>query len=260
MNYETLRFEKKENIVILEINRPQALNALNQQVLSELISALDAIEKDLSVRVAVITGAGEKAFVAGADIKEIHALSAESALAFAQQGQKVFSKIETLRVPVIAAVHGFALGGGLELALACDFIYASSQALFGLPETTLGLMPGFGGTVRLSRVAGLSVAREWVFSGAAFKAEEAFQKNIVNKVVAPSELMNEVMKVACEIAKRGPLAVSSAKKSIFENYDLSSAAAMKHEAQIFSDLFKSEDVKEGTQAFIEKRKAQFKGK
>jgi enoyl-CoA hydratase len=260
MNFETMNLQKQDTVAVLTISRPQALNALSRQVLQELDAALEQIEKDTSVKALVITGAGEKAFVAGADIKEISELNESTANEFAQLGQNVFLKIERCRVPVIAAVNGYALGGGLELALACDFIYASSNAVLGLPETTLGLMPGFGGTVRLSRIAGLSVAREMIFSGLSISAEEALQKKLINKVVPQPSLLEEVMKVALQISKRAPLAVASAKKSTFESYDLSILQAMQHEASIFAKLFSTEDVKEGTQAFLEKRKAQFKGK
>jgi len=262
-DFKAITLESKENgLWLLKINRPESLNALNAQVLNELGVALRQIgEMDYEhAKVLVITGEGPKAFVAGADIKEIAQLSASEAEAFAHRGQSVFHELELLKIPVIAAVNGFALGGGCELALAADFIYASDNAKFGLPEVTLGLIPGFGGTVRMSRALGLKKALELTFTGDMIEAQEALQLGLVNKVVPAAELFNEVFKTAQKITMRSPLAVSGAKKAIHQNWDLSIEAAQKNEAEIFSHLFEASDVREGTTAFIEKRKAQFTGR
>lgn len=261
MSFETLKLENKDSIWTLTIQRPESLNALNSQVLSELSEALDQIDQKnfQEAKVLILTGHGEKAFVAGADIKEINQLGLDAAQKFAEKGQSIFRKLEKLQIPVIAAVNGFALGGGLELALACDFIYASESAKFGLPEVTLGLIPGFGGTVRLSRVLGLPKAKEWIFTGQMINAPEALQMGLVNKVVPQAELLSTVQKVAQTIASRGPVAVGAAKKSVMESFDHDIDSAMAVEAAEFSNLFATKDVKEGTSAFIEKRKAQFQG-
>jgi len=259
--YQTLKTENQNGIWTLTVNRPESLNALNSTVLNELSDFLDGLaEKNFSeAKVLIITGSGEKAFVAGADIKEIHQLGLDSAENFAEHGQAIFRKLENLQIPVIAAVNGFALGGGLELALACDFIYASGNAKFGLPEVTLGLIPGFGGTVRLSRALGLQKAKEWIFTGNMVSSAEAHQMGLVNKVIPAAELMPAVHIVAQTIASRGPVAIAAAKKSIMESFDHDIDSAMSVEASQFARLFATNDVKEGTTAFIEKRKAQFQG-
>lgn len=261
MSYTTLKLENEGAVWTLTLNRPEALNALNSKVLEELAQAIDEVsEKSFSAaRVLILTGAGEKAFVAGADIKEINQLGIDGAETFAERGQAVFRKLENLQIPVIAAVNGFALGGGLELALACDFIYASDNAKFGLPEVTLGLIPGFGGTVRLSRVIGLPRAKEWIFTGNMATAQEALQLGLVNQVLPQAELLPAVKKTAGVIATRGPVAVGSAKRSVMEAWDHDLDSALGVEAAQFATLFRTQDVKEGTQAFIEKRKAQFTG-
>lgn len=262
-NYQTIQLEQKANGVwLLTVSRPEALNALNSTVLNEMGEALRQIgEMDYAdARALIITGAGEKAFVAGADIKEIHDLDEEKALAFAQRGQSIFHELTLLKIPVIAAVNGFALGGGCELALGCDFIYASENAKFGLPEVSLGLIPGFGGTVRMARAIGQRRARELTYTGAMLSATEAQAAGLVNKVVPQAELMNTVMKTVETILAKAPIAVGAAKFSINQAWDMDVEEAQKNEARIFADLFTSEDVKEGTGAFIEKRKAEFKGR
>ena len=258
---KVVELKNEGTVWTLTIQRPESLNALNAQVLEELASSLKEIEnKSYSeCRALVITGSGEKAFVAGADIKEIGSLEIQSSLNFANRGQSILRRIENLKIPVIAAVNGFALGGGLELALACDFIYASDNAKLGLPEVTLGLIPGFGGTVRLSRVVGLARAKEIIFSGEMLSADEAVQCGLVNKVVPQADLISTVMKLAQKISIRGPVAVGFAKKSVMDTFDQNVDEAMQTEAKYFSELFKTKDVKEGTSAFVEKRKAQFKG-
>lgn len=260
--YKTIRLENKEGgLWLLTIARPESLNALNSQVLNEMAEALRFISEmgyD-HAKALIITGEGGKAFVAGADIKEISQLNTEAAETFAQRGSSVFHELELLKIPVIAAVNGFALGGGCELALAADFIYASENAKFGLPEVTLGLIPGFGGTVRLSRAVGMKKALELTMTGDMIDAQEALKLGLVNRVLPQADLIAECVKTAQKIMSRAPIAVSGAKKSIYQNWDLDVEAAQKNEAEIFARLFESHDIREGTQAFIEKRKAQFKG-
>lgn len=260
MDLKTILYTEEAGIGVVTINRPEALNALNAQVLTDLESILGRVEKNISLRALILTGSGEKAFVAGADIKEIDTLDPKSALAFASRGQAAFSRLENLRVPVIAAVNGFALGGGCELALACDFIYASPNAKFGLPECTLGIMPGFGGTVRLSRRVGLSLARVAAFTGQVYTAQEALQIGLVNKVVESAQLLDAAREIARTIGARAPHAIAAIKKSINDGFHLSVKGAQELEAQLFADLFNTEDQKEGTKAFIEKRKPVFQGK
>jgi enoyl-CoA hydratase len=256
---ETLSFTLKDQIARITVDRLQALNALNAQVLAEFHVVLDEIEKLGNCRVVMITGGGEKAFVAGADIKEVDQLNASSARAFALNGQKLFSRIESLPQPVIAVVNGFALGGGLELALCCDFILASDKAKFGLPECTLGIIPGFGGTVRLPRRIGVGLAREMAYSGGFYSAQDAFAMSLANHIYPAAELMAEAEKLALVIASRAPLALRAIKQSMLEGMDLSQPAAYELEAKLFSNCFGSKDQQEGTKAFIEKRKAQFTG-
>jgi enoyl-CoA hydratase len=261
VKFETIVLENQNDICILTINRPQALNALNSQVLNEISLALDELAQKsfAQLKCLLITGQGEKAFIAGADIKEMKDLTEAQGKSFAEKGQALFRRFENLQVPVIAAVNGFALGGGLELALACDFIYASENAKLGLPEVTLGLMPGFGGTVRLARAVGLSRAKEMIFTGELLTAAEALRLRLVSRVLPLAELLPSAMKTAEAIASRGPIAVQQAKKSLQKTYDQEIDQALQTEAQEFSQLFKTTDFREGTSAFVEKRKAQFKG-
>lgn len=262
LTYKTLTVEQKANAVwILTINRPEALNALNSMVLNEMGEALRQIGEMPyeDARALVITGAGEKAFVAGADIKEISELDEDKAVAFAQRGQSIFHELTLMKIPVVAAVNGFALGGGCELALGCDFIYAADTAKFGLPEVSLGLIPGFGGTVRMARAIGQRRARELTYTGGMITADEAFRMGLVNKVVPAAELMASVMKTVDAILAKAPIAVGVAKRSINQGWDMDIDSAQSNEAKIFAELFTTEDVREGTKAFIEKRKAQFKG-
>lgn len=258
MDLQTIKVLQEGDTFLIKICRPEALNALNNQVLKDLNFLLES-EQIQKAKVIIVTGEGEKAFVAGADIKEINSLSPSKAKDFAELGQMVFRKLEGFKVPIIAAVNGFALGGGLELAMSCDFIYASEKAKFGLPEASLGLIPGFGGTVRLSRYVGLAQAKELIYTGKMFSAQEALQLGLVNKVLKPEDLILECKKTADIIKTRGPLAVESAKKSIMRSYDLEIDQAMEVEASHFSELFKSKDVQEGTNAFIQKRTPHFTG-
>jgi enoyl-CoA hydratase len=259
--YRTLELSEKNLVWTLTLKRPEALNALNSELMKELDQALTEIDKKsfAEARVLILTGHGEKAFVAGGDIKEMSQLTAEQAQSFAASGQKVLRRLEQLQIPVIAAVNGFALGGGLEVALACDFIYASQNAKFALPEVTLGLMPGFGGTVRLSRVIGPAKAKELTMTGNMITAEEAHQLGLVLQVVTQIELLPLAQKTAETIAARGPIAVSLAKKSMLHSWDQDIDSSMQFEAKEFGTLFNSKDMREGTMAFVEKRKAQFKG-
>jgi len=265
MKFETIKLENhlspKGDIWLLTIDRPQSLNALNSQVLSELGEALSILEKKsfTEAKCLVLTGAGEKAFVAGADIKEMNGLDAVGGKSFAEKGQSLFRRFENLQIPVIAAVNGFALGGGLELALSCDFIFASENAKLGLPEVSLGLIPGFGGTVRLSRAIGLNRAKELVFTGDMVGVQEAYRMGLVNKITPLSELIPTALKSAELIAKRGPLAVRHAKRSLQKSYDQDIDQGMRTEALEFSGLFSTHDFQEGTSAFVEKRAPIFKG-
>lgn len=253
---------KIENrIGILTIQRPQALNALNSQVLSELELNFAEINKKTfdELRALIVTGAGEKAFVAGADIKEISSLDADQAEKFSERGQRILASFEILKVPVIAAVNGFALGGGLELALCCDVIIASENAKFGLPEVSLGLIPGFGGTVRLARVVGLNAARDLIFTGRVVAATEAKDLGLVSKIVPLAELMKSATDMANQMAGRSPLAVHAAKLSVLQGFDETRSQALKTEREFFQRLFNGGDVREGTSAFVEKRPPQFVG-
>lgn len=260
--FKSIKLENDGPVWTLTISRPEALNALNSSVLSEMGEALRTLsEMNFEhVRALIITGAGEKAFVAGADIKEIADLSEETAAAFAQRGQSTFHELNLLKIPVIAAVNGFALGGGCELALACDFIIASENAKFGLPEVSLGLIPGFGGTVRMSRAIGQRRARQLTYTGDMIGAHEALTMGLVNQVVPQGELMKTVRGIVEKILTRAPMAVASSKKSINRAWDMEIEEGQRFEAAAFSELFQSDDVREGTKAFIEKRKPQFQGK
>jgi enoyl-CoA hydratase len=261
--YQNIKLEQRENGVwFLTLNRPQALNALNSQMLNEISSAVRELsEMDYDhAKVLVITGAGEKAFVAGADIKEMSDLNSDLAKSFAEKGQSVFHEFNLLKIPVIAAVNGFALGGGCELALACDFIIASENAKFGLPEVSLGLIPGFGGTVRLLNAVGIRKAREMTFTGELLTAAEAKTCGLVSTVVPQSELIPTVMKKVEMISSKSSVAVGLSKKSINQAFDLEIEKALSNEAEIFSSAFESADSKEGMQAFLEKRKPNFNGK
>ena len=243
---------------ILTIHRPEKLNALNALVLHEMRLAIEELRGRHETRVLVVTGAGEKAFVAGADISEMSAMRLEEARAFARSGHVTLDALEQLPVPVIAAVNGFALGGGCEIALACDFIYAAENAKFGQPEVKLGVIPGFGGTQRLLRRVGVAMAKEIVFTGRTLSAQEALAIGLVNKVVPQAELMSAVRATAAMIAEMGPLAVAEAKKVIREGEGRLLKDANTIEIEGFAGLFETADQKEGMSAFLEKRKAAFK--
>lgn len=259
MEWKHLLFETAEDgIATITFNRPKALNALNAELLGELSSLLDSISQDEAIRVLILTGAGEKAFVAGADINELAKCNALQGKCFATRGQNAISKLQALNIPVIAAVNGYALGGGSEIALACDFIYASETAMFGLPEITLGIIPGFGGTQRLPRLVGINIAKEMILTGKMISAAEAREIGMVNKVVAAAELMNEVRKTARNIAQKGKVALRAAKQVINAGIEVDLAAGCRMEIDAFALCMASPDAKEGTTAFLEKRKAVFK--
>jgi enoyl-CoA hydratase len=260
MPYKTLSYEQNQGVGVLKFNRPDSLNALNRNLLEELNTFLDKVRHLDEVRCLIFTGQGDRAFIAGADIKEISLLKGHEPQKFAQFGQETLMKIEKLPFPVIAAVNGFALGGGLEVALACDFIWASEKAKLGLPEVSLGIIPGYGGTQRLSRWVGLGRAREMIFSGQFYDAKTALEFGLVQKVLPPEALLPECLKLATLIATRGPLAVGAAKKAINQGFDNELIDGLSLEAHEFGLLFGSKDQVEGAKAFIEKRPPQFVGK
>jgi enoyl-CoA hydratase len=260
MEFKYLLLETNDGVTVLTINRPEALNALNSSMLAELECALSRLDLDAAVKVVILTGAGEKAFVAGADIKEMAHMSSFAAHAFMRTGQRVMLSIEKMKKPVIAAVNGFALGGGLELALACDFIYASEKAKLGLPEVGLGIMPGFGGTQNLARLIGPNRAKEMVFSAKRITAQKALSWGIVNEVFAPAELMQKTLEAAREIAANGTLGVRYSKDSIAAGLNMAKEDGFRYEASLLGVLFSTEDQREGMGAFVEKRKPEFKGK
>lgn len=245
--------------LIATLSRPEAMNALNAELISDLEVLIQDLMGDSAVRAVVLTGQGEKAFVAGADIKQFDPMTPVEAEAFARRGQTLFAKLAVLPQPVIAAVNGFALGGGLELALACDFIFASDNAKFSLPECTLGLIPGFGGTVRLPRRVGTAKALEMALTGAMIGADEALRIGLVNKVVPQADLMKTALEQAALIGTRAPKAIEYIKKSIHSGQERSLEEADGIEAKLFGRVFATEDKTEGVRAFIEKRKPQFKG-
>ncbi len=261
MAYETLLLEVNGPIATLTVNRPKALNALNAQTFDELSLAFDEVAAHDAVRVLVITGAGEKAFVAGADITEFSGLTTAAAgEGLAAKGQAIFRKLEKMGKPVIAAVNGFALGGGLELALACDFRIAADTARIGLPEITLGILPGYGGTQRLARLIGKGRAKKLVFTGGMVDAAEAFRQGIVEEVVPAAELMERVGKFAAKLAAQAPIALAEAKRAINEGMETDLDAGSALEAAAFGRLCETEDMKEGAAAFLAKRPALFKGR
>lgn len=253
---ENVYLERQDNIAILKFNRPQVMNALNSEVLQELEEKLETIKRDEEIYAAIITGNG-KAFVAGADISEMIHKTPDEARKFAELGLKVFRKIELMEKPIIAAVNGFALGGGCELAMSCDIRIASEKAKFGQPEVGLGITPGFAGTQRLSRLVGMAKAKELIFTADLIKAEEAERIGLVNKVVKEEELMPEALNMANKIISKAQLAVRYAKTSINRGNETDIETGMEMEKQLFALCFASKDQKEGMSAFLEKRKANF---
>jgi enoyl-CoA hydratase len=259
MAYENLLFQVEDGIAVLTVNRPKALNALNSRTLAELDQVLQVEARDPAVRALVVTGAGDKAFVAGADIAEMSAMSPAQARAFAELGQRAYARLEALPIPTIAAVNGFALGGGGELALACDLVYASERARFGQPEVNLGLLPSWGGTQRLARRVGAMRALEIVLTGEMYDAARAKEMGLCLEVLAPDALLPHAKAKAKVIASRGPLAVAAAKRVLRAGADAGLAQGLALEAEAFGLVFASDDMREGTKAFLEKRPARFKG-
>jgi enoyl-CoA hydratase len=259
MELQNLLWKVEDRVGLLTVNRPKALNALDGRTIGELAQVLDAVAGDRSVRALVLTGAGEKAFVAGADISEMAGLSPLEARSFAEAGQRAFARLEALPIPTVAAVNGFALGGGCELAVACDLVYASEAARFGQPEVNLGLLPGFGGTQRLSRRVGLMRAKEMILSGEVVDAPRAKAIGLALDVLPPERLLPHALGMARKIASRGPLAVAAAKRVMQAGLDVDLAAACSLEAEAFGLVFASADAGEGMRAFLEKRAAAFKG-
>lgn len=252
---EYILYEQKGQYAVITISREKALNALNSNVLDELERTLDAVNLE-EVRCLVLTGAGAKSFVAGADIGEMSLLTKKEGEAFGKKGNDVFRKLETFPIPVIAAINGFALGGGCEISMSCDIRLCSDNALFGQPEVGLGITPGFGGTQRLARLVGAGMAKQMIYTGRNIKADEAYRIGLVNAVYTQEELLPAAEKMAAGIAKNAPIAVRNCKKAINDGLDLDMEQAMALEEKLFGDCFESYDQKEGMAAFMEKRKVE----
>ena len=255
MNFENIILENEGKTALITINRPESLNALNHKTIQELSNAFENLNNDSSVRVIILTGSGEKSFVAGADIKEFADFGTNEAENLARNGQQtLFNKIENLAKPVIAAVNGFALGGGLELAMACHIRYASENAKLGLPEVTLGLIPGYGGTQRLPQLVGKGIANELIFSAKMISAERAKEIGLVNEVFSSEELLLKTKELASLIARNSPMGIS---KAIAAVNLAGTKEGLEREIKSFGELFEMEDKKEGVAAFLEKRKPAF---
>ena len=252
---EFITYEEEGQIGIITINRPKALNALNSTVLEELDKTLDAVDLQ-TVRCLILTGAGEKSFVAGADIGEMSTLTKAEGEAFGKKGNDVFRKLETFPIPVIAAVNGFALGGGCEISMSCDIRICSENAVFGQPEVGLGITPGFGGTQRLARIVGTGKAKEMIYGARNIKAEEAYRIGLVNNVYPLEELMPAARKLAATIARNAPIAVRNCKRAINEGLQVDMDQAVVIEEKLFGNCFETYDQKEGMAAFLEKRKVE----
>ena len=252
--------EKKGNIAVATINRPKALNALNSQVLEDLDELIALVNADEEIRALVLTGAGEKAFVAGADIGEMSTLTPAEGEAFGKKGNDIFRKLETMPIPVIAAINGFALGGGCELSMSCDIRICSDTAVFGQPEVGLGITPGFSGTQRLPRRVGVAKAKELLFSGRMITAAEAEKIGLVNAVYPAEELMNATMEMAKSFTKNAPVAIKYVKASVDRGMQMDIDGGIALENELYAMCFATEDCKEGLTAFLEKRPAEFKNK
>ena len=260
MPFENIRTENKDSILIVTIDRPKVLNALNAQTVEELRLAFKQAREDDEVHCVILTGAGEKAFVAGADISELAQMTPITGKNIAEKGQRTFLSIERFPKPVIAAINGFALGGGCELALACHIRIASEKAQLGLPEVTLGIIPGYGGTQRMARLLGKGKALELILTGDRIGAAEAERIGLVNKVVPAEQLMSTAEEMARKIASRGPLAIRAAVEAVMSGSEMPFAEGQFLEATLFGLLASTEDMKEGMGAFLEKRQANFKGR
>ncbi len=259
MRYDNIAVENRENVQILYINRPQVLNALNEKTLLEIEAAVNDFAKDEKLAVMIITGSGERAFVAGADIESQYPLDAEGGRNWAFLGHRVFRLIENIEKPVIAAINGFTLGGGCELAMACDIRLASEKAQLGQPEVTLGITPGYGGTQRLTRLVGTGKAKQLVFTGKKINAQEAYRIGLVDEIYPHEELMEKAVAMARIIASNAPLAVRYAKQQINQSLQINDDIAVVVEAGLFGLCFATKDQKEGMGAFLEKRKPFFTG-
>lgn len=259
MNYENIRLETSGSLAVVTLNRPKVLNALNSATFGELDAAFEDLAGDASVRAILLAGAGERAFAAGADIREIAALGPAEGKAFSLRGQAIFRRIETLGKPVIACVRGFALGGGCELAMACTLRIAADDAKFGQPEVKLGLIPGYGGSQRLPRLVGRGAAMKLLLSGRIIDAQEALRIGLVDEVVPATELMDRAKALAAEIAAQAPLAVAEMIRVVDEGLDVPLDLALLREADRFGYLCDTADKTEGTTAFLEKRAAVWKG-
>ena len=260
MAFDNLLLERDDASAVITINRPKVLNALNTQTLDELRRAILELKQDAGVRVVILTGAGEKAFVAGADINELAVQTPTSGREHALAGQHVFDLIENMGKPVIAALNGYALGGGCELAMACTLRIAADTAKIGQPEVTLGLMPGYAGTQRLPRLVGKGKAMEMILTGASIAADEAQRIGLVNRVVAAAELMTHATALAAQLAKSAPIAMRYIINAINKGVEMPFAEACQYEATLFGLVASTEDMREGTKAFLEKRKPEFKGR
>lgn len=258
MTYKNLLFEIKNHTALVTINRPDKLNALNGQTIDELEDVFKSIKDNAEIFVVVITGSGEKAFVAGADISELNKLDVISAKEFSEKGNRIFREIETFGKPVIAAVNGFALGGGCELALSCHIRIASENAKFGQPEVNLGIIPGYGGTQRLARAVNSSRALEIILTGDIITADEAFRIGLVNRIFPQTELLNKTLELAEKISSKGQQAIRLALKAVKATDNISLTEGLNYEATLFALVCGTEDFKEGTKAFLEKRKPDFK--
>jgi len=259
MPYKNIKVENKDGIAVVTLSRPKALNALNVETLGELVAVFEDLADDVEVGGVILTGEGEKAFVAGADITEMIEMDVREAHDFSALGQETLSMIESIGKPVIAAVNGFALGGGLEIAMCCDIILASEKARFGQPEVKLGVLPGFGGTQRLVRRVGAHLAKEIIFSGQQFDAQRALAIGLVNAVHPPEQLMDAAIKMMKTIMANGPVAIELAKSAINNGADLTLDSGVIIERDAFAQCFATEDQKEGMKAFIEKRNPKFRG-
>lgn len=259
MDFEYLLLDKDDGIATITINRPELLNAINPAVYHELKESLTILSSDSEVKAVIITGAGKKAFIAGADIAAMSVMSSIEAMRFAAAGKEAVSRIESMSKPVIAAVNGLALGGGCELALACDFRVASSNAKFGQPEINLGIIPGNGGTQRLTRLVGISKAKEIIMLGDIISAEQALQIGLVHQVVEPEQLMPETVKLAKKLSKKAPVALSMVKRCIHRAIGSDTDDGLESEIDCFAHCFSTLDQKEGMKAFLEKRAPIYKG-
>lgn len=265
MTFKTLLFEPRttlagQSIGLVHVNRPEALNALNQQVIADLTLLVTELESNQQLRAIVLTGSGEKSFVAGADIKEMESLNARQAHDLSERGQALLQRIEDMKMPVIAALNGFALGGGLELALACDFIVASNKCKWGLPEVSLGLIPGYGGTQRLVRSIGRARARRVALSGEMFSAQQGYEWGVFTQLTEPPELLPTCLKIAETLASRAPMSLTWVKEAINHGGDQAQPDGLRLETELFAKAFETQDHNEGIQAFINKRLPQFQGR